>query len=312
MSKSVCVLGGVNWDVVAHVRALPRPGETIHGLSLSQAAGGKGLNQAVAAARFGAPTLMLGAVGQDGPGVSLLAYLRAAGVDADQVKIDADLPTGQAHILLDQDGANMIVVTAGANRAFGAQQASAAAIPHGGVFVTQFEAQADAIAALFARPQAQAGLKILNAAPALAEHRALLDRADILLVNEAELARFAGLDAPPEAIDDVADAARGLIGRPGQAVIVTLGGRGGVAVQADAVIPFHGLPATVIDTVGAGDCFCGVLAAALAEDRPLPQALALANAAGALSVERPGGADSAPAREEVLARVDGDPSILQT
>jgi ribokinase len=301
MAKAVCVLGGINWDVVAHVADLPRPGETIHGLGLSQSAGGKGLNQAVAAARFGAATLMLGAVGADAAGAALTAYLTRAGVDARQLLTDPAVPTGQAQILLAASGENMIVVTAGANMAFGAAEVEAADIAAAGVFVTQFEARPDAIAALFRRPEARAGLKILNAAPAMVEHRALLDLADIVLVNAAELARFAGLAEAPGDAAGLAAAARTLITGSGRTVVITLGGRGGLAVDAGTAVGFDGLPAHVVDTVGAGDCFCGVLAAALAEGRPLADALAWANAAAALSVGRKGAADSSPLRAEVEA-----------
>jgi ribokinase len=297
---SVCVLGGINLDHVVRVLALPEPGETVAGRDLVQSPGGKGANQAVAAARFGAPVRLLGAVGQDGPGAQVLSFLARAGVDISGVARIAGQPTGQAFVTLDRRGENTIVVAPGANAAFLDDQVRAADLSGAAVLLTQFEAALPAVEAFFRAPAAADAVKILNAAPALAEGAPLLPLADIVVVNATELARFAGLSDPPGHHAAVAAAARRLIARPDQTVIVTLGADGALAATASDTLHAPGRRAEVVDTVGAGDCFCGVLAAALAEGAGLEAALGWANAAAAISVTRPGAADSAPRRAEIV------------
>ncbi|MDP3384059.1 MAG: PfkB family carbohydrate kinase, partial [Phenylobacterium sp.] len=149
---SVCVLGGVNLDYVAQVAALPRPGETVASRSLAQFPGGKGANQAVAAARLGAQVRLLGAVGHDAAGDVMLDFLTGAGVDVAGVRRGADAPTGQAFITVDETARNMIVVAAGANALYGADAARAADLAGAGVILTQFEATLAAIETIFTRP----------------------------------------------------------------------------------------------------------------------------------------------------------------
>lgn len=297
---SVCVLGGINLDHVASVEHLPAPGETVTSSSLARFPGGKAGNQAVAAARTGVATRLLGAVGADEPGDFMRGFLNEARVDLTGVIEIADAPTGQAFITLDTLGRNSIVVAPGANARFGAAEIAAAELSGFTVFLTQFEATLPAVEALFLRPEARAGLKILNAAPALMEGARLLALADILIVNETELARFAALAEPPGDAEQAAAAALGLAA-PGQAVIATLGGDGAVIVRDGEVTRVPGRRAEVIDTTGAGDCFCGALAARLSEGADLEGAVIYANAAAAISVSRAGAATSSPTRAEVEA-----------
>ena len=297
---SVCVLGGVNLDHVAQVAELPRPGETVASRSLAQFPGGKGANQAVAAARLGAKVRLLGAVGQDGAGGVMLNFLGGAGVDVAGVRREADASTGQAFITVDDAARNMIVVAAGANALYGADAANAADLGGAGIILTQFEATLAAIETIFTRPEAAGALKILNTAPALMEGARLLALADILILNETELASFAGLDAEPAAPDAAIAAARSLA-RSGQTVLATLGAAGAVAVRGDEVFRVAGLRQRAVDTTGAGDCFCGALAAALDRGLALAAAMAFANAAAALSVTRAGAAASMPLSAEVEA-----------
>ncbi|WP_375269549.1 ribokinase [Phenylobacterium sp.] len=297
---SVCVLGGINLDHVASVAELPRWGETVASHELAQFPGGKGANQAVAAAKLGAQVRLLGAVGQDGAGDFMLGVLEEAGVQTAGVLRARDHPTGQAFITLDRAARNMIVVAAGANALFGPELAGAADLGGAGVILTQFEATLDAIEAVFARDEARGAVKILNTAPALAEGAHLLRLADILILNESELARFAGLEAEPADADRAAAAARRLAA-PHQTVIATLGAAGAVAVRGDEVFRAAGLKQPAVDTTGAGDCFCGALAAALDEGVDLAGAMRFANAAAALSVTRRGAAASMPTRAEVEA-----------
>ena len=297
---SVCVLGGVNLDHVARVAVLPRAGETVASRTLSQFPGGKGANQAVATARLGAATRLLGAVGQDGAGDIMLDFLGGAGVDVAGVRRETDAPTGQAFITVDDAARNMIVVAAGANALYGADAANAAELGGAGVILTQFEATLAAIETIFTRPEAAGALKILNTAPALMEGARLLALADILILNETELASFAGLDAEPADPDAAIAAARSLA-RSGQTVLATLGAAGAVAVRGDEVFRVAGLRQRAVDTTGAGDCFCGALAAGLDRGLALPAAMAFANAAAALSVTRAGAAASMPLSAEVEA-----------
>jgi ribokinase len=298
---SVCVLGSINLDVVTRVTSLPKPGETVAGHSLERLPGGKGANQAVAAARAGAETFLIGAVGRDEAGATLLTSLKAAGVSTLHVAELAEHPTGQAFISVSVAGENHIVVAGGANLAVTPETIPAAALAHCKVLLAQLETPADAIAALFGAPEAAGAAKLLNAAPAIPEGRRLFPLADILIVNETELAAYAGLGAVTDDPHAVAEAARGLIARPGQVVVVTLGGAGAVAVGAAGHELVVGRPAAVVDTTGAGDCFCGVLAARLAEGHALPAALTWANAAASLSTERAGASPSMPSFDEISA-----------
>ena len=292
---SVCVLGSINLDIVCQVGELPAPGETVAALGVARFAGGKGANQAAASARWGAATRLIGAVGRDGAGDELLARLAEAGVDIAAIARLPDQPTGAAYIFVSAAGENMIVVVGGANRAVAPADIAALDLAGCAVFLAQLETPVAAIIALFSTAAATAGVRILNAAPALAEGASLFPLTDILVVNETELARYAGPNR------QIARAARRLITRPGQSVIVTLGAAGALAVSAEALIEVAGRPAKVVDTTGAGDCFCGVLAAALADGADLAQAMALANAAAALSTECPGAAVTATLRADVEA-----------
>lgn len=297
---SIVILGSINEDVITLVADLPRRGETIAATGLELAAGGKGMNQAIAAARAGGTVRMLGAVGGDRPGETLRAIMTREGIDISAVTVMADQPTGQAFIALTPGGDNTIIYNAAANAAFGAAEVAASPID-GSVYLTQLEIAADAIDALFSSPEAQAGTRILNAAPATEAGHALLPLADVLLLNETELQVFARLPAVPEAEAEIAAAARTLITRPDQHVVVTLGAAGCLHVSAEGQDMVSGFRMEAVDTIGAGDCFCGVFAAGLAEGATIPDALRRANAAAALSVTRRGAGESAPLKADVDA-----------
>jgi ribokinase len=291
---SVCVLGSINLDIVCRVAELPRPGETIMALDMQRFPGGKGANQAVASARWGAQTAMIGAVGHDEAGEELLEHLSFAGVDTSGIQRLADAPTGMAYINVSGAGENMIVVVGGANRAVSAEQIVSHELQPHRVVLAQLETPVEAIAALFA--EAKSATKILNAAPALDQASALFPLADILVVNQSELARYAD-----KSHSDVSTVARSLISRSDQTVIVTLGARGAMAVNSGDVIAVAGHSVDVVDTTGAGDCFCGVLAASLDEGLALPEALLRANRAAAVSTRHAGAAVPPKLRAEVEA-----------
>ena len=307
---SVCVLGSINLDIVCRVASLPAPGETVSALSMAQYAGGKGANQAVASARWGAATTLIGAVGLDDAGDFLLANLEDAGVGTVAIVRDHKAPTGRGYINVSDAGENMIVVVGGANLEVSAVQVDALDLSDFTVFIGQLEVDLDALSAMFQSDAARAGVRILNAAPALMAASSLFPHIDILVVNEIELARYVGLVEPVEAPEAIDRVARRLISREGQRVVVTLGAAGARLVGAENSLSVYGRPAAVVDTTGAGDCFCGVMAAVLSEGVPLEEAVAMANTAAAISTEHAGASAPANLRERMNARFGGSARIL--
>jgi ribokinase len=298
---SICVLGSANQDLVLRVAELPKPGETVTAQSTSAHLGGKGANQAVAAARMGAQVTFIGATGTDEAARWLRERLTEAKVDITYLAALEGTPSGQAYVMLSDRGENAIVVVGGANLAVRPDELSEAAMKGHRVYLSQLETPPTVICALFSHPDAVSGIRVLNAAPALPEGRSLFHMADILIVNETELAAYAGIADIGQGPGDQIDAARSLIKRPNQSVVITLGAAGVAIVSEDDVTRTPGRRVEVVDTTGAGDCFCGVLAAELARGVPLEAAAWFANGAAALAVTRLGASTSAPTRLEVEA-----------
>jgi ribokinase len=300
---AVCVFGSLNLDDVAVLPERARWGQTLLAGETRFAIGGKGLNQAVAAARMGSETRMIGAVGDDPAGRDLIAFLDEAGVDTGDVAVIAGEVSGRAIILIAPDGENMIVVIGGANARVDAAAARNAKRSGGRVFLAQLETNIDAIAAFFATPEAQAGRKILNTAPAVPEGARLFGQTDMLIFNQSEFATYLQLDAEPETVEELL-VVRRLLTRPNQAAVVTLGKGGAAAIWADREMFVPAFPvAEPADTSGAGDCFCGVIAAAVDQGIGPERAMTLANAAAALSVQARGAAPSMPAAADVTAAI---------
>ncbi|WP_157216333.1 ribokinase [Flavisphingomonas formosensis] len=297
---SVCILGSINQDVIWRVAALPRPGETITTRDMKLLPGGKGANQAIAAARMGAATHIIGAVGDDAYGVGLSGYLAESGVDVRHVARIAGVPTGAAYIPIDDSGENLIIVVPGANARVTGDDVTDAKIGEARIVLCQLEMPIPAIAAFFERVGRLGGTRILNAAPALPEGKALFEASDMLVFNQTELASYLGLDGEPRTAEEAA-VARRLLSRPGQSAVVTLGAAGAALVTASDVEFAPSFLVPVVDTTGAGDCFCGALAALLDEGVAPGQALRLANAAAALCVGREGAGPAMPSRAEVEA-----------
>jgi len=291
---TVSVLGSLNMDIVIRTEHLPRRGETLAALEVSRHAGGKGANQAAAAARAGGQVSMIGAVGDDATGASLLATLDQLGVDTAGIARLTGAPTGTAYVTVETSGENQIVVHGGANLMVRASMARVASA--GATRLTQLETPLDAVTAFL---RDAPGRRMLNAAPYVEAARDLFSELDILIVNETELADYAGVT---RTVDDARAAerlARTLLCREGQSIIVTLGSQGLIAVGAGETIALPGRPTKVVDTTGAGDCFCGVLAAGLAGGLPLARALERANVAAAISVTRAGAISSLPDTQEI-------------
>ncbi|WP_260927681.1 ribokinase [Novosphingobium sp. 9] len=267
------------------------------------AVGGKGLNQAVAAARFGAGTRMAGAIGDDAEGAMLRAALVAEGVDVSALDVLADVPSGRATILIEPAGENMIAVVPGANLRARPEAAWQAIDAETRVLLAQNEVDIAEMERLFASDRAAGLTRILNAAPAVPEAARLFPLVDVLIVNQSECADFLGLDSEPQGVEDL-DVVRRLLTRAGQSVVVTLGAGGSALVTHEDIVfaPAFAAP-EVVDTSGAGDCFCGVLAACIDLGIGMEAALRYANAAASLSVGCKGAAPSMPIRADVDALV---------
>jgi ribokinase len=297
----VFVAGSINMDVVATADRHPLVGETVAGKEVLYFPGGKGANQAVAAARLGAATTLIGRLGKDAFGEELKAFLTAQGVHLDLVRETAEAHTGTAIITV-ANADNTIVVIPGANALVSAADVATPMLAKGDIAVSQFEIPLAAISAFFERARAAGATTILNPAPAIKFGQELLDLVDILVLNETELGFLTAIELRES--DDQAgfiDAARSLQTGKDRVICVTLGKRGVVALvnNTPLVIPGHIVKA--VDTTGAGDCFVGAIAALLAEGRSIHDALTYANAAASICVQRMGAAVSMPTLPEVSA-----------
>jgi len=297
---AVVVVGSLNMDIVVAVPRHPRPGETIIGADSFRTPGGKGANQAVAAARLGQRVAMVGRVGEDDAGRTLRAALNDYGVDYAAVVETTETPTGIALITVDPNGENIIVVSSGANARVGAADVKAAAplVERAAVVLLQLEIPLEA--SIEAATLAM-GTVILNPAPAPTGRLPLelLAAVDVLVPNRSELAELAGVPAPGS-LAAVERLARSIEGP--RAVVVTLGAEGALLVERGSSTHVAAPTVEAVDTTGAGDCFCGALADALARDTPLEDAVRFAVRAAAVSTTRPGAQASMPGRDEVSAR----------
>ena len=290
--SAIVVLGSANMDLVVRQPRLPHPGETMFGSSFGTVAGGKGLNQAIAAARVGGDVAFLGAVGGDAFGATLRATLEADRVDVSALAL-VERPTGTAHISVLDGGENAIVVVPDANGVeLPLDDAQRSAIRAARYLVVQFERPLPLVAAAVAFARENGVTTVVTPAPVLPLPDDFLDAVDILVPNAAEACALAG-------VDDEADAARLLSRRVGT-VVVTRGSRGAlVARGGEIVAEVAAHPVSPVDTTGAGDTFTGVLVARLAAGDPEPDALRAASVAAALATTRPGASPSMPTWAEV-------------
>jgi ribokinase len=311
--RSVIVLGSLMTDLVARAPRLPVPGESLLGDEFGIFIGGKGCNQAVAAARMGARARLIGRVGADAFGDDFLRALATEGVEHAHVTRDPVIGTGASVIVLGGDGQNAIVATPRANYALSIENVESAMrslLADAGdppIFLTQCETPLATVERGLALASAIGCRTILNAAPVPRDlpNDALLALAEILVVNETEAAALAGMEV--EDARGAHQAAARLLARGPRHVVLTLGARGFVWCGGNAggdaaqMIDIPGLPVRAVDATAAGDAFCGALAAGLAEDVPLAKSLRWANVAGALAVTRLGALPSLPRRAEVQA-----------
>ncbi|MDQ8729930.1 ribokinase [Bradyrhizobium sp. LHD-71] len=295
----VYVAGSINMDVVATTTRYPRLGETVPGKAVVFLPGGKGANQAVAAARLGAQTALIGRLGRDSFGADLRTFLAGQRVDLQHVQESENAPTGVAMITI-ADRDNAIVVVAGANAEVGLADIGGPVLRPGDVLVSQLEIPPQTIAAFFARGRSSGARTILNPAPAIEIDRGLFALADLVILNETELATFAHRPLQEEAsLAEIAGAARALRTHVDQVICVTIGKRGALALVGAETFCLAAGEVEVVDTTGAGDCFTGAVAAELARGRPIRDALQFANIAASICVQRMGAGPSMPSLEEV-------------
>jgi ribokinase len=292
----VTVLGSLNMDISVTVPRLPEPGATVLGSAARFTPGGKGANQAVAAARLGAGVRMAGCVGDDDFGRRLLAALREEGVNADGVRVTADAPTGLAMISVDRAGENMITVAPGANHEVAGEQVAAATGHDDGILVICAEIPVPAIKSALAR----ADRCILNLAPAPAGAAAIVAAGvDWLVLNEIEAAAVLG--RPVSGLAEAGQAAAALITAGARHAVVTAGAHGAALAGPEAAATIGAFRVDAVDTVGAGDTFVGALAVALAAGIPAAEAVRAAAAAGATAATRPGAQAGMPRPADILA-----------
>lgn len=296
----ITVFGSINMDLIATTDRLPKPGETVAGHSFATAAGGKGANQALAARRAGAEVKMAGAVGDDAFARDALALLAEGGADLSLARTAA-VPTGTAHILVGSDGENVIVVVPGANGDVSQEDAekAVAATDPGSYLMLQLEVPPASVEKALVLARAKGVTTVINTAPLTADAARLSALADIVISNETEfelLIGKSGLSA-----DARIAAMQALAARTGQTLIVTLGADGVVAVREGKVHKASSLKITPVDTVGAGDTFCGYLVASLDAGLDFDAALARAARAGSLACLKPGAQPAIP----LAADVDG-------
>ncbi|MDZ7872535.1 MAG: ribokinase [Rhizobium sp.] len=296
----ITVFGSINMDLVATTPRLPKPGETVAGTGFATAAGGKGANQALAARRAGAEVRMVGAVGRDEFAGPALDLLDKAGTDLFGVA-RVDGPTGTALILVGGDGENMIAVVPAANGTVSAAQAESAVegMQDGDILMVQQEVPAGTVEAALKSAKARGVRTVLNIAPLIPETEDLAALADIVIANETEFERLVGRDnlTGEEREQILLD----MHGKTGQILIVTLGADGVIAAEGGTLHRTKGLKIVPVDTVGAGDTFCGYLAASLDAGLAFGDALRRAAVAGSLACLKAGAQPAIPDAGEVTA-----------
>ncbi|MER5219934.1 ribokinase [Streptomyces flaveus] len=288
----IVVLGSTNMDLVAYVDKAPQRGETVNGREFRTVPGGKGANQAVAAARAGGTVSMIGAVGADAFGTRLRAALEESGVHTGLLRT-TEGPSGTAHIVVDDEGGNAIVVIPGANGTVTAlTPGDEALIALADCLLLQLEIPVEGVLAAAEAARRHGVRTVLTPSPAQPLPAGLLAATDLLIPNEHEAAALTGVGDPYQAADALLDQVR--------EVVITLGSAGSLyAARGAEKITVPAPHVTAVDSTGAGDTFVGTLSLALGEGRPMPDALAWASAAAALSVQRPGASAAMPYRTEI-------------
>jgi ribokinase len=305
MTARITVVGSINIDLVIHTPRTPQPGETVFGTTFNTIPGGKGANQAVAAARLGGRVAIVGRVGNDQFGRPLLDNLAAAGVDARYVVQDDQVATGVALIVVDDTGQNTIVVASGANMRLspGDVEKAAPTIAESDTLLVQLENPMESIMRAAQLAHARRVRVILNPAPAQPLPDGLLPLVDVLVPNQHEAALLSGL--PVNQPDQAAAAARVLLERGARTVVITLAEQGALFASGGEVVHVPAFKITAVDTTAAGDAFIAGLALSLSEGHLLAEAVRRGNAAGALAAMQPGAQPSLPTRQALERLLTG-------
>ncbi|KQZ14572.1 ribokinase [Mesorhizobium sp. Root554] len=298
----IIVIGSINLDLIATVDRLPGAGETVPGSGFSTAPGGKGANQALAAARAGGQVRMVGAVGKDNFASEALALLKGGMIDLSGVG-ETFASTGTALILVGGDGENMIAIVPGANGSVVPGDLSKAFLKKGDIVLLQHEIPLATVDAALDAAKKAGAVTILNTAPFRAEAAGMLAKADYIVANETEF------DLYTEALSlsgrDRQARMKAFVQKTGHTIVLTLGGDGVMAATPEGFLQVPALAIKPVDTVGAGDTFCGYLAAGIAAALPLEEALWRAAAAGSLACLKPGAQPAIPLKAEVDAALAG-------
>jgi ribokinase len=295
--NDVVVVGSANVDHVALVDRLPEQSATISATGYFTAAGGKGLNQAVSAARQGAGVAFVGCIGDDAAGLTLRDLLRAEQIDTTGLRCLPGEATGLAFVTVGSGGENTVVVAALANGRMTTDDVEAAGplIEQARVLLVQLEIPIDAVRAALSRARAAGVTTVLNPAPATGSLPGdLLALVDVLVPNLVEAAALTGRASGSVSSSSAGDMARALVAAGGRTVVVTMGERGAIVASDGGIEVIPACTVHAVDSTGAGDAFCGVLAAGLAQDQPLEVALCRATAAGALATTVRGAVPSLP------------------
>jgi ribokinase len=297
---SIIVLGSINMDLVVHAPRLPKPGESLIGTSFHTTPGGKGANQAVACARLGIKTHMIGRVGDDVFGDALLKNLAAYGVDTTDVSIEGSQPSGVALIAIDEAAENNIIVVPGANDTVGQSELDylVSILPDVQVLLLQLEVPMDIVQKAAQLAHQRSITVILDPAPAKQLPAELYPYVDILTPNTTEAGILAGF--PVETIEEAEKAADLFLERGARLAIIKMGSMGAYAKDQTGGRFYPAIPVQAVDTVAAGDAFNGALGAALSEGQPFDKAMHWALAAGAIAVTHLGAQKAMPDRKEIL------------
>ena len=299
-SPEIVVVGSCNVDLITYTERFPAVGETIEGRDFKQGFGGKGANQAVAAAKLGARVGMVARLGDDGFGQQTLENFRQQNMDSSFVKLIPGVPSGVAPIFVDAQGRNFIVIVSGANNhlAPGDLEECQSMIAGAKVLACQLEIKQETVLRAFEMARAAGVMTVLNPAPAAPLLPGLLGLADLILPNETELELLT--HKPVGSLPEVKAAAHVLLDRGAKAVIVTLGDRGALHVTPEAAVHHLPRPVKAFDSTGAGDAFIGALISRLVRGTSVSDAIEFANAAAALSVTRAGTQTSFATQDELL------------
>lgn len=294
----IIVAGSINMDIITRVAKLPQTGETIAGKSVEYLPGGKGLNQAVACAKMESETILISRFGNDVFAKILQNFLTQHQIKTTHIKT-CSKESGTAFITVDDQGNNTIVVVPGSNAEVGIEDISQIEIVKEDIIISQFEIPIPTIIALFKRAKQAGARTILNPSPIQAIPQELLEMTDVLIVNETELGFLHNEKIDEDtSIEQMAETAQKIKKHPAQIIIITLGCNGALVVE-DTAYQIRGHQVQAIDTVGAGDCFAGVIAAQLLRGKCLKDCVTIANKAASICVTRKGAAPAMPHVDEL-------------